>query len=423
MSELAHAILLQDQGKLEEAEACFRGVLAREPENDFVYGRLALCQLNQDGKRKEALSSIENAIRIKSDESFYHAVKALILSDLRRGKEAAAAADEAIALDPEDSFALAARATASCSLERWAEAEKWSRESLALDSDNRMAANILTHVLRLQGKESENSAAVAQLLEDDPEDSFAHVNAGWSALHRKDSRKAEEHFREALRLDPESDSARDGLIEAFRARSWFYRLYLSYCFYLQRFTAGRQWAIVIGLFIAYQVARRAAESISPVFAMVIGFLWLGLVMWVWLAPGIGNFLILTDRSARLALKLGEKWHGVTVGGMFVAGICSLALGVILSHPPVILLAVGLIASTVPASLTFGNESKLGQLLFGGITAYIYGVTAYIFVSEWLRMPAEGLSYLTVTLGQIGLIAAMLCTWLGNIPSLRRGPAE
>ena len=47
MSELSHGLLLQDQGRLEEAEACFYSVLAREPDNDFVYGRLALCQMSQ----------------------------------------------------------------------------------------------------------------------------------------------------------------------------------------------------------------------------------------------------------------------------------------------------------------------------------------------------------------------------------------
>ena len=47
MSDLSHGLLLQEQGRLEEAEACFNGVLAREPDNDFVYGRLALCQMSQ----------------------------------------------------------------------------------------------------------------------------------------------------------------------------------------------------------------------------------------------------------------------------------------------------------------------------------------------------------------------------------------
>ena len=70
MSELAHGILLQEQGRLEEAEACFYSVLGQEPENDFIYSRLALCQLSQEGKRKEALNSISEAIRLRADEGY-----------------------------------------------------------------------------------------------------------------------------------------------------------------------------------------------------------------------------------------------------------------------------------------------------------------------------------------------------------------
>ena len=88
MSELSHGLLLQDQGRLEEAEACFYSVLAREPDNDFVYGRLALCQMSQTGKRKRALETIGEAVRLKADEPFYHSIKSLILADLHRGKDA-----------------------------------------------------------------------------------------------------------------------------------------------------------------------------------------------------------------------------------------------------------------------------------------------------------------------------------------------
>src|SRR5210317_917182 len=145
MSELSHGIVLQEQGKMEEAEACFRSVLAQEPENDFAYNRLALCLLDQEGKQTLALDSIGEAIRIQPEYSFHHAIKSLILASLRRGKEGLEASEVAIALDPEDSFSLATKANAYCAMDRWAEGEKWSRRALAADSDNSMAANLLTH--------------------------------------------------------------------------------------------------------------------------------------------------------------------------------------------------------------------------------------------------------------------------------------
>lgn len=419
MSELAHGLLLQDQGRLEEAEACYYGVLAREPDNDFVYGRLALCQMSQSGKKRQALETISEAIRLRSDEPFYHSIRALILADLHRGKEALEAAGEAVALNPEDTFALSAKSSAYCSMDRWAEAEEWSRKALAVDGDNAMAENLLAHTLRMQGKTVMNAEAVARLLAADPEDSLAHVNAGWSALQAKDQPRAESHFREALRLDPESTMAREGLIESFRARSLFYRLYLSYCFFMQRFTGGKQWMIILGMYLCYQVARNVLNLYSPAIAGILVLLWLSLVLWVWLAPGIGNFLILLDRSARLALKNSERLQGLAVGGGLFAGVIAGLAGYWLGYYPLMLGGLGMVVSTVPASLTFDNESARGRMVFGIISAYVYLTVVVAMMLEGWRHPAASLHGLTAVMGAGALLSAIACTWLGNIRTLRR----
>ncbi len=419
MSELAHGLLLQEQGRLEAAEACFYSALGQEPENDFIYSRLALCQLSQEGKRKQALESIGEAIRLRADEGYYHSVKSLILADLRQGKEALSAAETAIGFDPEDALALAAKANAYCIMERWAETEEWSRRALSADSDHSLAANLLTHALRMQGRAEENQHAVEQQLAADPENSFAHINAGWSALQRGDHKTAETHFREALRLDPEAEMAREGLIESFKARSRFYRLYLSYCFFMQRFTGGRQWMIIIGFYVAYQVSRNLLERVSPILGGVLAILWLTLVMWIWLAPGIGNFLILLDSSARLALKTSEKWLGLAVGGGVLVGVTLIAGSFALDSTPVLLGGIGLLASAIPASLAFDNESARGRWIFGSITAAIYLLTTMIVMIESFHSGGEEMHPITLSLGLCGLIGAIACTWLGNIRSLRQ----
>ncbi len=420
MSELQHGLLLQDQGRIEEAESCFRSVLSREPENDFVYGRLAMCQLSQEGRKREALESIDEAIRIRPDEAFYHSVRSLILTDLHRGKEALAAAEQAVVINPEEAFSFAAKANAYCELHRWADAEEWSRKALAIDSDHVMAANILTHTLRLQGKADENKQAIDQLLAADPENSLAHVNAGWTALQRYDTRKAEEHFLESLRLDPDSDIAREGLLESFKARSWFYRAYLSYCFLMQRFTGGKQWALILGIFFAYQILKRYLSTISPVAAGVLVFLWLAFVMWIWLAPGIGNFLVFLDSSARLALQKGERRQGIAVGGGLLLGVMSLLAGWVWQSNAATVLGAGLMLSTVPASLTFDNPSSKGRKFFGMITGYFYIVIPVSVGIEIMNASNSGLSEISLLLAFPGIVSVILCTWLGNVSALRQG---
>jgi hypothetical protein len=44
----------------------------------------------------------------------------------------------------------------------------------------------------------------------DPEKAFAHIAAGWRPLQRGDGPEAMERFREALRIEPDLDTAGPG---------------------------------------------------------------------------------------------------------------------------------------------------------------------------------------------------------------------
>ena len=415
-SELSHGLLLLEQGRLEEAESCFIGVLANDPENDFAHSRLAVCRMQLQGRKKDALESVEDAIRIRPDDDYYQGLKSLILSSLHRSKEALDAADLAISMNPDSSFNYGAKASALCDLHRWAEAEENCRMALAIDPDDSMASHLLTNVLRLQGKKNENQAAVDLQLSENPESSYAHSNAGWSALQRGDHRKAEEHFLEALRLDSSMDSARSGLLESFKARSWFYRMYLSYCFFMQRFTGKAQWGIIIGAYLAYQVLRVPLRQIGKWAEFTLIGLWLTLVLWIWLAPGIGNFLIFLDRSARHALRKSEAIHGLWIGMALVLGVPLLAIGIL--KPVIALTPLGamLVASTIPATMTFTNDSRKGRMVFGGVLALIVLMG---IASSYLRFSTGGASGMAENLFFGMIIFSALSTWLGNVPYLRR----
>ena len=410
-----------NQGRLEDAETCFLGELSRDPENDFIHSRLAICRMQQDGRKNDALESVEEAIRLRSDEDYYHGLRSLILSDLHRPKEALDAADQAISMNPESSFHFAAKASAYVELNRWADAEENCRKALAIDPDDTMAEHILTNVLRLQGKSDESRRAADAQLADDPESSLAHHNAGWAALQCRDHERAEEHFREALRLDPEMEGARDGLLESFKARSWFYRIYLSYSFFMQRFTGGKQFVIIIGALLAYQALRIPLRQLGKPFEFVLIGLWLTLVLWIWLAPGIGNFLVLLDNSARHALKKSEALLGFWIGISLIAGIPFLAAGILGQINVLTPLGAMLIASTIPATLTFGNRSRKGTMVFGGVLGLI--LLCGIMSALLRAVSPGGAQSLSEIFLAVLIAASILCTWLGNIPALRRDDSE
>ena len=128
-------------------------------------------------------------------------------------------------------------------LRRHADAETAAREALALDPDSSGAANLLSHALRIQGKSGENEGRIEAMLARDPESDDNHCAAGWQALQSGKREQAQTHFMEALRLNPENDLAREGMLEAFKARSPLYRSYLKWAFWMASQSQARQWAV------------------------------------------------------------------------------------------------------------------------------------------------------------------------------------
>ena len=73
---------------------------------------------------------------------------------------------------------------------------------------------------------------------------------------------------------------------------------------------------------------------------------------------------------------------------------------------------------VPASLTFANESRKGRTVFGVILLFIYLSGLAVFFIEQVRHPAE-FGHASQTLIGFAILSAVLCTWIGNVPALRR----
>jgi len=406
--QLLRGLQLKELGRYADAASAFKEALAQEPNDAFVLHQLAGCQWQIPGRHKDALQTINQAISVEPNEPEHHILRAFILCVLDRPKEALAAARMALGFDPNDPGAFSAEAQAHLQMENWPLAETAARQALALDADNSAAANQLAQALRLQNKQAENAAHLAGMLARDPDDAFTHANAGWAALQRGEHRAAEVHFREALRLDPDFDYAREGLLNSFRARSPIYRGYLKYCFAMQRLSSGARWAVILGLYFGMQIAKRIPGGFVLV---AIYFL---LVLWVWVARPVGNFLLLFDAFAKYALRPREKLEAAVVGGALVLGFFAIIASAALNLADEYLVGVGLIAAAFPLSLTFTNEALVGRWLFGALGAATVLGTVLVSLAVWLSLfPAAGVQ----TFQGIACVGCLLSTWLGNIPAL------
>lgn len=408
--QILRGLQLKDLGRYADAESAFKEALAQEPNDAFALHQLAACQLQQPERRRLALTTIDNAIALQPNDADHHVLRSYILSSLERPKEGLFAARTAMELEPMHTGAFTAQAQAHLQLEQWPQAEQAARQALTLDADNSAAANQLAHALRLQNKLAENASHLAGMLARDPEDAYTHSNAGWSALQRGQRYDAEMHFREALRLDPDFEAAREGLLTSFRARSPIFRAYLSYCFFMQRLSAGSRWAVILGLYFGQRIASTMR------YGFVVVGLYLLFVLWVWVAKPIGNAFLLFDSFARYALRPKEKLEAMVVGGGLVSGLAALVAGVLLDQEPIWTLGLGLVAMIFPFSMTFTNGSRSGSWLFGAVGALTLLGALLQLVAGYVPFIDREMAMSIFSAGAIGCVAS---TWLGNVPALRR----
>jgi hypothetical protein len=206
------------------------------------------------------------------------------------------------------------------------------------------------------------------------------------------------------------------LLESFKARNPLYRAYLSYCAFMQKFTGAAQWLIVIGIFVGYRLIKGALSTVSPLAGSIVVIVYLLFVFWIWLASGIGNGMILLDRHAKHALRRGERWEGICVGGGIAIGLVLILIGVLIPIYPLAFSGGFLAISTLPASLTFTNESRSGRKVFGAIFALnIFGAVVAGFAA--IVSPAQTPD-VVLSMFSVGALLVVLCTWIGGIESLR-----
>lgn len=417
--DFTRAQLLRERGRHEEAVATLLSHLAHHPEDPVAFLELAINRMEIEGQLQFALEDARTATGLVPGSAYPLSLQSRILSQLDRPKEALPMAESALALDPEFGHAWNSKAIALIGLSRWKEAEDCARAALQLDADDEGASNLLAHTLRIQNRLDESEEESRRRLARNPENAFSFANAGWSALQRGDIKGAENHFKESLRIDPEMEHARTGLKQAYRARSAFFRVFLRWSFFLQRFSEKNRIAIVIGLIFGFKILRALAATVHPLLVVAVALVYFVFVFGSWLSNGIANFLLLRDPVARLSLERSEKIEGGVMGVLFFGGLVAMVAGFAIGMHALAVSGGVMMVTTLPISMVFTNPSRAGQVVFGLISFCILTLGVVMTVDVAAHPNREILEDgAGACFGFIALLAAG-STWLGMIPALRR----
>ena len=352
--ELKRGILLHEQGRSKEAVGELLLALANDPSEGTALYYLIECFLDLQ-KYDDAEKHARELIALKPDHSIAYYSLARVLRRRNRLEEARSAINRAILLDPEDADNFGMKGAIELSDSQWKEALSAADTGLEIDPENHLCINVRARALVQSNDVEKASEALQDALSQRPESAYLHANQGWVLLRKGLPDDARIHFREALRLDPEDEYARSGLLEAIKAKNFVYRWVLKYVFFVGSLTQNQKWYLVVGLYILAKVLRSLGKTYPSFQPYVTPFTMAYMVFAVvtWIAYPLSNLFLFLHPTGRLCLSRDDRRGAMLLAAIFLMAIVAGALGLVTGSRQLMIvgsLYIGL--ASLPASAVF-----------------------------------------------------------------------
>ena len=361
--------LLLRQGRIDRAEEELRLYLGEHPDSDFAHAQLALCLSHMD-RHQEAHEEAKTAVGLAPDHPFSHYVHSVVLADANCLPEAEAAIREAIGLDQSTSMYFGQLAKVHLQRQQWQQALDAAELGLQVDPADDDCANLRSIALIRLGRRVEASDTLRGALERDPDDAWTHANLGWSLIEQGRYNDAMVHFREALRLEPNLEHARLGIITALKAQHFLYRPILRYFLWAQKLNEKYAFVLMIGAFLLFRILSGVAQQ-QPHLAPFITPILIAYVIFAvstWLGNPLFNLVLYTNRFGRLALSSDEKKTTWLIAGSLSVGLMFLIASIWI--PICLLPSLGMLLATLPLSLVYVAEPGKPRWMILGMGAIV-----------------------------------------------------
>lgn len=368
IDHLARGQLLLEQSRFDEAEKEARLALADSPDHPGAHCILALC-LAHTQRYAEATQEAQQAVRLSPDSWFCFYVLSVVYSARNRNGEAMQAIQEAIALAPDVSLLWAKRAALEFAQSQWLAALASAEMGLQHDAEDTQCANLRAMALVKLGRKDQAEGVIADALRREPDNPLTHANHGWTMLEQGRVREAKDHFREALRLNPNLDFARSGMLEALKAGNPAYRVLLGYFLWMAKLSPTARWGVIIGLYVAFRLLRgvgRMSPELAP-YVLPVVVVYVLFAVFTWLGVPVFNLVLRLNKYGRYLLAPDQTKAANLVGLCLAAGLLSALAGLILGSPVWLFTGLGFGLFMVPASTIFNCDSGWPRNTMAAIT--------------------------------------------------------
>jgi tetratricopeptide (TPR) repeat protein len=411
--------LLYQQSRYDLAETELRQALGAEPGDAYAHALLALT-LIQRKQLDDATSEAQQAIHLAPDYAFAHYALAKVWYERDHYDKARAAIEEAIRLDPDDADYRFLLSAMHYDERRWQESLRVAEEGLALDAEHGGCTNLRAMALVKLGRASEAGATIDSALERDPENAATHANKGWALLERGKADEALGHFREALRLSPHNEWARQGIVQALKARNPVYAVMLRYFLFMAKLSQRAQWGVILGVYFANRLVTQAARSdpsLAP-WLLPLRILFGVFVLLTWTAEPLFNLLLRVNKFGRLALSRDQIVESNWIGAVMLLGLLSLGAYLALGQSEPLLLAAMVFGFLIlPLAGTFNTPlgwPRTAMWTYTSVLA-VLGMATIVTTSLTARS-GEGAN---VGIFILLVLGAILSSWVANFLSSRR----
>lgn len=197
-------------GQFRLSERYWEEYLSHEPESVTGYYYLSVCKsVQRNGE--EGLRLAERALEVEPDCEWGYLAQSTALCSSGRGIEALTAIDQALEKAPERLQAIAFSAWLHAHFGSHQKAKERAEQGLRTDPEDLWCHLTLARLMTLRGDHLDATEYLKQHLNKKPENPWLIEQLAWATLP-KDRKMAEELFETALELNPECQSARQGLL-------------------------------------------------------------------------------------------------------------------------------------------------------------------------------------------------------------------
>lgn len=394
-----------------------RQALADDPHDAEVHCVLALCYVELK-KFKEAEDEAKEAIGLAPDFAGSHYVLASVLVARNRTKEAATTIQEAIRLQPYDPDFYALAAAIAFDHADWKRALNHAEMGLECDAQHANCGNLRAMTLVKLGRHQEAAMTTDATLSQNPHDSYTHETVGWTKMEKHDPTAALESFREAIRLNPENETARAGIVEALKARNPIYGLFLRYILFMTKLSPQVQMMVIVGAFLLVRMVGNLKAQHPEWSGVILGvqMAYFGFVIMTWTAAPLFNLALRLNPIGKHALTdeqiFEANWIGLIVGLGLVSVVAFFFVG-----DPALTLAIFIFPMLFPVAGLFRCKYGWPRLVMQLITGVLACMAVAGIICTGMSLTGEEMvasrwDHMAGELIDMYVMGALLSTWAG-----------